>query len=106
MPSGLDCEACASQGPLSACSRGTYFQDSDLAADDAYDDGAYDPAEHSPTYNVDMDPGDRTAVFDLALDDDSDDGGGLLDWNILAGILTPNAHHHGLHNRGGHAGEM
>ena len=39
-------------------------------------------------YNVDMDPGDRTAVFDLALDDDSDDGGGLLDWNILAGALS------------------
>ena len=34
-------------------------------------------------YDVDME--DRTAVFDLALEDDSDDGGGLLDWSILAG---------------------
>ena len=59
-----------------------------MAADDAYDDGAYDLAEHSPMYNVDMDPGDRTAVFDLALDDDSDDGGGLLDWNLLAGTRS------------------
>ena len=53
-------------------------------ADDSYDDdGPYDPAEHSPMYDVDME--DRTAVFDLAMEDDSDDGGGLLDWSILAG---------------------
>jgi len=59
------------------------------SADEACDDdeGPYDPAEHSPMYNVDMDPEDRTAVFDLAMEDDSDDGGGLLDWSILAGKL-------------------
>ncbi|CAL5219480.1 g1317 [Coccomyxa viridis] len=55
-----------------------------LTADESYDDdGPYDPAEHSPMYDVDME--DRTAVFDLAMEDDSDDGGGLLDWSILAG---------------------
>lgn len=60
------------------------------SADEACDDdeGPYDPAEHSPMYNVDMDPEDRTAVFDLAMEDDSDDGGGLLDWSILAGNYT------------------
>lgn len=64
-----------------------------LAGDD-YDEehGHYDPGEHSPMYNVDMDPEDRTAVFDLALEDDSDDGGGLLDWSILAGVLFPWQH--------------
>lgn len=64
-----------------------------ISAGDEYDEehGHYDAAEHSPMYNVDMDPEDRTAVFDLALEDDSDDGGGLLDWSILAGDLLPMA---------------
>jgi hypothetical protein len=62
-----------------------------IPAGDEYDEehGHYTPAEHLPMYNVDMDPEDRTAVFDLALEDDSDDGGGLLDWSILAGALLP-----------------
>ena len=64
-----------------------------LAGDDYDEEHGYnDRGEHSPMYNVDMDPEDRTAVFDLALEDDSDDGGGLLDWSILAGVLFPWQH--------------
>ena len=36
-------------------------------------------------YEISLDPEDRTAVFDLALKDDSDDGG-LLDWEAYAGV--------------------
>ncbi|CAL8467456.1 g6994 [Coccomyxa elongata] len=40
--------------------------------------------DHEALYDVSMDPEDRTAVFDLAMSQDSDDGG-LLDWDALAG---------------------
>ena len=74
--------ACCDQEAIACCSSRCEFEN--LCADEAYaDDGPYDPAEHSPMYDVDME--DRTAVFDLAMEDDSDDGGGLLDWSILAG---------------------
>ncbi|KAK9909779.1 hypothetical protein WJX75_007370 [Coccomyxa subellipsoidea] len=51
--------------------------------DDVEGDG-YACPDHEALYDVSMDPEDRTAVFDLAMSQDSDDGG-LLDWDALAG---------------------
>ena len=45
----------------------------------------YDSLDQEAVYEISLDPEDRTAVFDLALKDDSDDGG-LLDWEAYAGV--------------------
>ena len=51
------------------------------AEDDAE---GYARDDHEASYDISLDPEDRTAVFDLALKDDSSDGG-LLDWETFAG---------------------
>jgi hypothetical protein len=53
-------------------------------ADDDLEGEGFSSPDHAALYDVSMDPEDRTAVFDLALSQDSDDGG-LLDWDALAG---------------------
>lgn len=68
-----------------------FFCEWHSAADDEADEDlegeGYAIPDHAVLYDVDMDPEDRTAVFDLALSQDSDDGG-LLDWDALAGVFT------------------
>ena len=49
-----------------------------------HDAGGYARDDHEASYDISLDPEDRTAVFDLALKDDSSDGG-LLDWETFAG---------------------
>ncbi len=61
-------------------------------ADDDLDGDGYACPDHDALYDVSMDPEDRTAVFDLAMSQDSDDGG-LLDWDALAGTFQyPKCH--------------
>lgn len=55
-----------------------------MHADEDLEGDGFACPDHDALYDVNMDPEDRTAVFDLAMDQDSDDGG-LLDWDALAG---------------------
>lgn len=56
-------------------------------ADDELEGEGFACPDHEALYDVSMDPEDRTAVFDLAMSQDSDDGG-LLDWDALAGLAV------------------